>query len=187
MSSSPKTPVDHYRLPTDVRPTHYDLTIRTDLEKEKFAGFVKIECARCHHLYYIPCSLVASLEIVNATKVVTFNAVDELSLRQPTLVIASSNAELEPAGTKIELDTQRTSLIFADELPAGTKATLRIGYEGRLTDSMTGYYKSTWKKGTYALTQFEVRELSMHTCLFSCRIPGVVSEPNKLDMGLIAR
>jgi hypothetical protein len=36
---------DHYRLPTDVRPRHYNLTIRTDLEKEKFSGFVKIECA----------------------------------------------------------------------------------------------------------------------------------------------
>lgn len=35
--------VDHYRLPTDLRPRHYDLTIRTDLEKEKFSGFVKIE------------------------------------------------------------------------------------------------------------------------------------------------
>jgi aminopeptidase 2 len=157
MSSSPKKVIDNYRLPTDVRPTHYDLTIRTDLEKEKFAGFVKIECARCH-LYYIPCSPVASLEIVNATKVITFNAVFELSLRQATLVIASSNVELQPVGTKVELDTQRTSLIFADELPAGTKATLRIGYDGTLTDSMTGYYKSTWEKGTYALTQFEVRE-----------------------------
>jgi aminopeptidase 2 len=35
--------LDHYRLPTDIRPRHYDLTIRTDLEKEKFSGFVKIE------------------------------------------------------------------------------------------------------------------------------------------------
>jgi hypothetical protein len=39
--------LDHYRLPTDVRPRHYDLTIRTDLEKERFAGFVKIECVMC--------------------------------------------------------------------------------------------------------------------------------------------
>jgi hypothetical protein len=36
--------LDHYRLPTDLRPRHYDLTIRTDLEKERFFGFVKIEC-----------------------------------------------------------------------------------------------------------------------------------------------
>lgn len=29
-----------YRLPTNVKPTHYDITIRTDLEKLKFDGFV---------------------------------------------------------------------------------------------------------------------------------------------------
>jgi len=35
---------DHYRLPTEVHPRHYSLTIRMDLEKEEFTGFVKIEC-----------------------------------------------------------------------------------------------------------------------------------------------
>jgi hypothetical protein len=44
MASASKNAPDHYRLPTEVRPRHYDLTIRTDLEKEKFTGFVKIEC-----------------------------------------------------------------------------------------------------------------------------------------------
>jgi hypothetical protein len=45
---SSKKPLDHYRLPTDVRPKHYDLTIRTDLEKEKFSGYVRIECVCCY-------------------------------------------------------------------------------------------------------------------------------------------
>ena len=44
MASPSENPSDHYRLPTEVRPRHYNLTIRTDLEKEKFVGFVKIEC-----------------------------------------------------------------------------------------------------------------------------------------------
>ena len=47
MASSSENAPDHYRLPTEVRPRHYDLTIRTDLEKEKFTGFVKIECVQC--------------------------------------------------------------------------------------------------------------------------------------------
>jgi len=140
MSSSSEKSIDHhYRLPRDVRPRHYDLTIRTDLEKEKFAGFVKID-----------------IDIEKATKTLTFSAAAELILGPATLVIASSNAELRPVGTNLEHDTQRVSLLFADELPAGTKAALRIGFEGILTDSMTGYYKSTWEKGIYALTQFEI-------------------------------
>ena len=36
-------PRDKYRLPLDVKPTHYDVTIRTDLEKLTFDGFVKVE------------------------------------------------------------------------------------------------------------------------------------------------
>lgn len=32
-----------YRLPTDVRPTHYDLTVCTDLVHSKFDGTVKIK------------------------------------------------------------------------------------------------------------------------------------------------
>jgi hypothetical protein len=94
---------------------------------------------------------------VKATKVITFNAISELSLDSATLLVASSGAELEPAGTKFELDTERASLIFAEEIPAGSKATLRVGFRSALTDSMSGYYKSTWEKGIYALTQFEVR------------------------------
>jgi hypothetical protein len=43
--------LDHYRLPTDLRPRHYDLTIRTDLENERFFGFVKIECVVFYSIF----------------------------------------------------------------------------------------------------------------------------------------
>jgi aminopeptidase 2 len=36
-------PADEYRLPTDVKPKHYDVTIRTDLEKSRFDGFVVVQ------------------------------------------------------------------------------------------------------------------------------------------------
>lgn len=42
MSAPNKT--DEYRLPTNVKPTHYDLTLRTDLEKETFEGVVDVQC-----------------------------------------------------------------------------------------------------------------------------------------------
>ena len=32
-----------YRLPTNVRPRHYDLTIRTDLEALKYDGYVTVQ------------------------------------------------------------------------------------------------------------------------------------------------
>lgn len=47
---------DPYRLPTNVKPTHYDITIKTDLENLTFQGFVKVEYV-CHYISYSPCSL----------------------------------------------------------------------------------------------------------------------------------
>jgi aminopeptidase 2 len=108
---------------------------------------------------------VSSLDIAKATKIITFNAVEELKLSPATLVLSSSGVELVPAETTFDAATQRTSLVFTEELPSGAKATLRIGFEAALTDSMTGYYKSTWDKGIYALTQFEVRQ-SACVCVY---------------------
>lgn len=34
---------DEYRLPTNVKPVHYNVTIKTDLEDQTFEGFVRIE------------------------------------------------------------------------------------------------------------------------------------------------
>jgi len=42
-STMAELPVDSFRLPQDVRPMHYDITIKTDLKKEVFEGLVKIE------------------------------------------------------------------------------------------------------------------------------------------------
>ena len=54
----------------------------------------------------------------------------------------------------------RATVKLAKALPAGSKAKLKIVYEGSLLSNMTGYYKSVWdhdgKKDHYSLTQFEV-------------------------------
>jgi len=41
---------DDFRLPLDVAPTHYDLTVKTDLENSTFEGVVKIEYVHTHRL-----------------------------------------------------------------------------------------------------------------------------------------
>jgi aminopeptidase 2 len=55
---------------------------------------------------------------------------------------------------------ERAIVHFATPLPADSKACLQVGFQGKLTSSMQGYYKSSWEhegqKQHYALTQFEV-------------------------------
>jgi aminopeptidase 2 len=59
-----------------------------------------------------------------------------------------------------EKEQDRTTLHFATSFPAGSKIQLRIAFDGVLTGSMMGYYKSSYKVDGqtkyYALTQFEV-------------------------------
>jgi aminopeptidase 2 len=54
---------------------------------------------------------------------------------------------------------ERVTYNFPTSLPAGSKAELRIGFGGKLTGGMAGYYKSSWeldgRTKSYALTQFE--------------------------------
>jgi hypothetical protein len=35
---------DQYRLPTDLKPTHYDVVVKTDLEALTFQGVVTARC-----------------------------------------------------------------------------------------------------------------------------------------------
>ncbi|KAI0064924.1 leucyl aminopeptidase [Artomyces pyxidatus] len=136
MSETAK-PSDAYRLPTDVRPKHYDITVRTDLVKETFEGVVKID-----------------LEVVRPTASIVLNAAANLVLT-PASLSTPTVTQLAPIETSYDESTQRISYTFPQELPKDNKITLRIGFAAPLTGSMSGYYKSAWDKGIYSLTQFE--------------------------------
>ena len=43
---------DDYRLPTDVKPTHYSITLCTDLKASTFDGVVKIEYVHRTLIYF---------------------------------------------------------------------------------------------------------------------------------------
>lgn len=70
-------------------------------------------------------------------------------------------AEQVTTATAFDKVQERTTYQLTDVLPAGSKAEVKIVFEGELTGNMLGYYKSSWEhegeKKYYALTQFEVR------------------------------
>ncbi|KAI0051304.1 leucyl aminopeptidase [Auriscalpium vulgare] len=131
-------PLDAYRLPTNVRATHYDLIVRTDLEKETFEGSVTI-----------------NIEVVEPTDSIVLNAASVLVLSSVSLSLTGSADLLTPSRTSHDEPTQRVSYTFPKTLSAGTTGSLRIDFSSTLTDSLVGYYKSSWDKGTYALTHFQ--------------------------------
>ncbi|KAJ1310324.1 hypothetical protein OPQ81_007063 [Rhizoctonia solani] len=138
-------PSEEYRLPTNVRPTHYDLTIQTDLEALIFKGFV-----------------IVDLDILEETSTITFNS-SELILHEEGLTVTSDALKTEQTQsvklTGVDQKSERASVQLTTSLPKNSKAKLRVGYEGKLTGSMLGYYYSSahheGKPRNYTLTQFE--------------------------------
>ena len=101
-----------------------------------------------------------SLDILQDTSELTFNTAD-LTLHRPS-VYSEALASSVDADPSIAFNEKRgrATVKLAKALPAGSKANLKIAYEGKLLSNMVGYYRSVWehdgKKDYYSLTQFEV-------------------------------
>ncbi|KAI0792895.1 hypothetical protein C8Q75DRAFT_751852 [Abortiporus biennis] len=136
-------PVAEYRLPTNVKPTHYDITIRSDLEKLKFDGFVVIK-----------------LDVIEDTTSIVFNTSEQIlgnaTLTSPSLQTPHT---FSASSYKFDKESERATLELPVALPAGSTAELKIGFSAELTGAMLGYYRSAWEEDGqtkhYALTQFE--------------------------------
>ncbi|KAF8969647.1 hypothetical protein BDZ97DRAFT_211457 [Flammula alnicola] len=139
--TAPSGDADKYRLPTNVRPTHYDVTIKTDLEELTFQGLVKV-----------------SLDIKAETPKIVLNT-SELDLGKASIYSDALKAEQVATFSSFDKAQERTTYQLNDVLPAGSKAELKITFSGKLTGNMLGYYKSSWehegKTKNYGLTQFE--------------------------------
>ncbi|KAF6764898.1 leucyl aminopeptidase [Ephemerocybe angulata] len=132
---------DQYRLSTDVKPLHYDVVIKTDLEALTFSGFVK-----------------TSFDVVRDTSTITLNSA-QLNLGKVTVYSDALKSEQIPTGQDFDTVQERATFNLSTALPAGSKGEIKIAFSGELTGSMVGYYKSSWedegKTRNYALTQFE--------------------------------
>lgn len=105
-----------------------------------------------------------SLDIKEQTSTIVFNVMD-LELNHVAIVPAASKIQILSALT-FDKKMGRASVNLHTALPAGSKAQLQVGFQGQLTSSMQGYYKSGWehegKTKYYALTQFEVSFFSIN-------------------------
>lgn len=128
-----------FRLPADVRPAHYDLTILSDLDLLDFQGAADI-----------------SLTVLHPTRKLAFNAGKSLELSD---VLVSWDDKQERVKPAVDAEHERATVTLSEELPKGAHVTLTAGFRGKIDDSMMGFYRSSWehegRKGNYALTQFE--------------------------------
>ncbi|KIK59699.1 hypothetical protein GYMLUDRAFT_74140 [Collybiopsis luxurians FD-317 M1] len=144
-SVSSQSPDSKFRLPTNVRPQHYDLVVRTKLEEPTtFDGAVTV-----------------SLDVKEETKTIVLNS-SKLKLGQATAWSSALNVEQLSSDTSFDEKEKRVTFSFPNAFPAGSQAKITIGFAGELTGSMTGYYRSSFveedKTKYYSLTQFEATD-----------------------------
>ena len=132
------TDLNPHRLPRQVIPKHYAITLEPDLKSGSFEGTVSIE-----------------LDVISETDTVVLNAaeltIENASVDQDGAVAASSVA--------VDEGLERAEFSFPVVLRPGT-AWLNCSFTGVLNDKLRGFYRSTWsddngQERVIATTQFE--------------------------------
>ncbi|CAI2171506.1 16013_t:CDS:10 [Funneliformis geosporum] len=116
-------------LPTNVRPTHYTLTLTPDMVNFTFIG-----------------SEIVNIDINENTKVITLH-VNDIEVKSAKLLNLDLKTSQSCEATNIEYDSQKetVSLTFPHEFSSGTTASLHIEYTGILNDKMVGFYRSSYE------------------------------------------
>ncbi len=132
-----------YRLPTNVQPIRYSLTLTPDLDNFTFQGEGTIE-----------------IQITEATSRIVVNASDlQISLGQLTLEDGSTLTAREIA---LDEDAQTVTFSFDRDIPTGTAA-FHVVFTGTLNDELRGFYRSQYTTPDgqvryLATTQFEATD-----------------------------
>lgn len=135
------------RLSLNTYPTHYDLTIKTDLRKKCFEGKSTIH-----------------LTVSKSTPSIILNVASPLVLNYASLSNSTSPGSIRKAVEfKYDLKKERVEILFESGVVIEVgEYVLGLRWEGSLNRSMKGYYLSSYptkevegQESFYALTQFQ--------------------------------
>lgn len=134
------------RLPKDVKPIKYTVTLEPDLETFTFKGFVDIE-----------------LDVVRSTNELKFHAQD-LEIFKAEVFSNGNSFSTGDSVLPVKIDKEAGTAIvgLGRKLLEPGKARLHLDFQGTLNDSMAGFYRAGYmkdgKKHYMATTQFEATE-----------------------------
>ncbi len=128
--------LSNFRLPTDVRPTRYDLHLAPDLEAGTFRGEVRIDVA-----------------LARPRSAVTLHALD-LTIER---AVVDAEGRSLPAKATTNAADQTVTLTVREKLPPRA-ATLAISFRGKLGRQLRGLYAASADGRRYAFTQLEAAD-----------------------------
>lgn len=127
---------ENYRLPSEVRPINYDILFEVNLKKCVFTGKETID-----------------VELGKTTSTIILNAHD-LKIEKAELIHGGKSFK-----AKIRMDNEKERLFLDFHKKFKGNVKLRVDFNGKMTDSLLGFYRSKYKAGNsekyIATTQFE--------------------------------
>ena len=124
------------RLPGNVTPTHYDLSVTPDLETATFTGSERID-----------------VRLETAARTITLNAAE---VDFDTVTVSAGGRTQRARVTRLPARDQATFTVER-MIPAGP-AEIEINYRGILNDQLRGLYLSQANNRRYAVTQLEATD-----------------------------
>ncbi|HUS62695.1 MAG TPA: M1 family metallopeptidase [Acidimicrobiales bacterium] len=131
-----------YRLPTNVVPVHYEVTLSPDLETCTYGGEERVQ-----------------IEVGEAVREIVLNSLD-LDIHSAELIAEDGRAL---AGTiTLHPALERATIALDGEATPGSW-TLHLAFSGHITDRLSGFYRSTFtdadgNEQLIATTQFEATD-----------------------------
>jgi aminopeptidase N len=130
------TPAFAQRLPADVIPGHYDITVTPNLQDATFSGTERI--------------------VVDLKKPSTAIVLNSAEIEFDKVTVKSGN---HTAQARVTLDASKEQATFTVDRPLAVgPAEIVIAYRGILNDQLRGLYLSKGKNRRYAVTQLEATD-----------------------------
>ncbi|XP_076658475.1 puromycin-sensitive aminopeptidase isoform X2 [Halictus rubicundus] len=123
MSSTEKQPFR--RLPTDVLPYHYDITLSLNLKTFIFNGKENVH-----------------IDVKKSTDTVVINSLD-IDIKNVAFTGNDGNT-ISTKKVDISIPEETATLIFDDKLPIGRSGYLTLEFEAEINDKMKGLYRSKY-------------------------------------------
>ena len=141
MSVALNTDEKDFRLPRDVVPTRYELTVAPDLGAATFVGHVRVD-----------------IDVTSATRAIVCNAKD-LEISNARLNWPDDSAHCVELGVSSDGDLERVTFTAPRQVLPGPYV-LECDFAGVLNDKLCGFYRSTFRdqagdEQVIAATQFE--------------------------------
>ena len=137
------TSSNEWKLPSNVRPTLYTLSLEPDLDSFTFSG-----------------SETIAIQVDEPTPAIQMNSA-EIEVQSVSLMLPNGS-ERQPEAVSFDEEKETLTLEFVEPVPAGS-AELAIKFTGELNDKLRGFYRSSYTdvdgdQRWMAATQFEATD-----------------------------